>query len=132
VSILSLAIGYVLWLPNDYENLAETVIASTVFSNNILSGITTKNYWDAINEYKPLMHMWYVGILMEYYVRGTRLHPEGQEIQDKTESTAGGGEEEGNRYHFKTGHPGVHRGGLGRDPDKDWRDRGQDIGDNRP
>ena len=68
VSILSLAIGYVLWLPNDYENLAETVIASTVFSNNILSGITTKNYWDAINEYKPLMHMWYVGILMEYYV----------------------------------------------------------------
>lgn len=68
VSIISLLIGYVLWLPNDYENLSETVIASTVFSNNILSGITTKNYWDAINEYKPLMHMWYVGILMEYYI----------------------------------------------------------------
>lgn len=68
VSILSLAIGYALWLPNDYENLAESVIASTFFSNNILSGITTKNYWDSINEYKPLMHMWYVGILMEYYI----------------------------------------------------------------
>ena len=68
VSILSLAIGFVLWLPNDYENLSETVIASTLFSNNILSGITTKNYWDAINEYKPLMHMWYIGILMEYYI----------------------------------------------------------------
>lgn len=68
VSILSLAIGFVLWLPNDYENLSETVIASTFFSNNILSGITTKNYWDAINEYKPLMHMWYIGILMEYYI----------------------------------------------------------------
>lgn len=68
VSILSLVIGFVLWLPNDYENLSETVIASTFFSNNILSGITTKNYWDAINEYKPLMHMWYIGILMEYYI----------------------------------------------------------------
>ena len=68
VSFFSLIIGFFLWLPNDYENLAETVIASNVFSNNILAGITTKNYWDAINEYKPLMHMWYVGILMEYYV----------------------------------------------------------------
>ena len=68
VSVISLAIGYIFWLPNDYENLAESVIASTVFSNNVLSGITTKNYWDAVNEYKPLMHMWYVGILMEYYV----------------------------------------------------------------
>ena len=67
-SILALAVGFVLWLPNDYENLSESVIASAFFSNNILSGITTKNYWDAINEYKPLMHMWYVGILMEYYI----------------------------------------------------------------
>lgn len=67
-SILSLAVGYVLWIPNDYENLAQSVIASTAFSNNILSGITTRNYWDSVNEYKPLMHMWYVGILMEYYI----------------------------------------------------------------
>ena len=68
VSILSLAIGYFFWLPDDYENLSGTVIASSFFSNNILSGITTKNYWDTINEYKPLMHFWYVGILMEYYI----------------------------------------------------------------
>lgn len=68
VSVISLAIGYVLWLPNDYENLSESVIASALFSNNILSGITTKNYWDSINEYKPLMHMWYLGILMEFYI----------------------------------------------------------------
>lgn len=68
ISAFSLAIGFVLWLPNDYENLSESVIASVFFSNNILSGITTKNYWDAINEYKPLMHMWYIGILAEYYI----------------------------------------------------------------
>lgn len=65
---LCLAVGYVFWLPDDYENMAESVIASTVFANNILSAITTKNYWDSINDYKPLMHMWYLGILMQFYL----------------------------------------------------------------
>lgn len=65
---LCLAVGYVLWLPDDYENMAESVIASTVFANNILSAITTRNYWDSINDYKPLMHMWYLGILMQFYL----------------------------------------------------------------
>ena len=67
-SAFCLIIGFILWLPDDYENLSESIIASTFFSNNILSGITTKNYWDTVNDFKPLMHMWYLGILMEFYV----------------------------------------------------------------
>lgn len=67
-SAVCLVIGYFFWLPDDYENLSQSVIASTAFSNNILSAITTKNYWDSINDYKPLMHMWYLGILMQFYV----------------------------------------------------------------
>lgn len=67
-SVLCLLIGYFLWLPDDYENLSQSVIASTAFSNNILSAITTKNYWDSVNDYKPLMHTWYLGILMEFYI----------------------------------------------------------------
>ena len=63
-----LLVGYFFWLPDDYENLAESIIASIAFSNNILSGITTKNYWNAVNDYKPLMHFWYLGILMEFYL----------------------------------------------------------------
>lgn len=55
-------------LPDDYENLAQSVIATNIFGNNILQAITTKNYWDVVNEYKPLMHTWYVGLLMQYYV----------------------------------------------------------------
>ena len=65
---LSLAIGYFCMLPDDYENLAQSVIASDFFSQNILSAITTKNYWDSSNEYKPLMHFWYIGILVELYI----------------------------------------------------------------
>ncbi len=67
-SAVCLLIGYVGMLPDDYENLAQSVIASDLMSNNILSAITTRNYWDTVNEFKPLMHLWYVGILVEFYI----------------------------------------------------------------
>lgn len=55
-------------LPDDYENLSESVVATDFFANNILSAITTGDYWNIANEYKPLMHAWYVGLLMQLYV----------------------------------------------------------------
>lgn len=66
--IMAMFIGYFLMLPDDYENLAESAFASSVFANNVLQAITTKNYWNIINLYKPLMHMWYIGVLMQAYV----------------------------------------------------------------
>lgn len=67
-SAVALGLGYFLMLPDHYENLAQSVIAGNLMSENILSAITTKNYWDVVNEYKPLMHLWYVGILFEFYI----------------------------------------------------------------
>lgn len=67
-SAVALILGLVFMLPDDLENLSESVIASLAFSNNILSCITTKNYWDVANVYKPLMHTWYIGVLMEAYI----------------------------------------------------------------
>ena len=55
-------------LPDDYENLSRSVIATNLFGNNILAAVTTKNYWDILNEYKPLMHTWYVGVVMQFYL----------------------------------------------------------------
>lgn len=55
-------------LPDDYENMAQSVIATNFFGNNVLQAITTKNYWDVGNDYKPLMHTWYVGLLMQFYI----------------------------------------------------------------
>lgn len=66
-TLFCLLVGYWGMLPDDYENLCESVIATNLFSENILSAITTANYWDVANDYKPLMHMWYVGILIEFY-----------------------------------------------------------------
>lgn len=68
MSALSLIAGYFCMLPDDYENLAESVIAANVFSNNFLQAITTKNYWNIVNTYKPLMHTWYIGVLVQAIV----------------------------------------------------------------
>lgn len=64
--LASLAVGWFTMLPDDYENLAESVVATNLFANNILSAITTGDYWNIANEYKPLMHTWYVGLLMQF------------------------------------------------------------------
>lgn len=61
-------IGYFIMLPDDFENLCETIFATNLFANNILQCITTKNYWDVVNEYKPLMHTWYLGIIVQSYL----------------------------------------------------------------
>lgn len=67
-SAVSLAIGYITMLPDDLENLCQSIFASNIFANNILSCITTADYWNASNAFKPLMHMWYLGIVVQFYL----------------------------------------------------------------
>ena len=65
---VTLLVGSLGMMPDDYENLAQSVFATNICANNVLAAITTKNYWDVANEYKPLMHTWYLGILVQFYV----------------------------------------------------------------
>ena len=67
-STFTLLFGSLFMLPDDLENLSQSIIATEFFGNNILQCITTHNYWDVVNEYKPLMHTWYVGLIMQYYL----------------------------------------------------------------
>lgn len=67
-SLFVMIVGYFGMLPDDYENLAGSVVATNFFSNNILASITVKNYWDVGNDYKALMHTWYIGILFEFWL----------------------------------------------------------------
>ncbi|MGB2833342.1 MAG: acyltransferase [Methylotenera sp.] len=67
VTLVALVLGIGTMLPDDLENLSQSVIATNLFSNNILQAITTKNYWDIANEYKPLMHTWSLGVEEQYY-----------------------------------------------------------------
>ncbi len=63
----SLLIGTIVMLPDDLENLCQSVIASNFSLNNILMYITSNDYWAAKNEYKPLMHTWSLGIEEQFY-----------------------------------------------------------------
>ncbi|HEX3010058.1 MAG TPA: acyltransferase [Bacteroidales bacterium] len=65
---ISLAIGIIVMLPDDLENLAESVVATNIFGNNLLQAITTQDYWDISNEFNPLMHTWSLGIEEQYYI----------------------------------------------------------------
>ena len=67
VTLVSFAIGMQLMLPDDLENLAESVVATNLFGNNILQAVTTRDYWDVVNEYKPLVHTWTLGVEEQYY-----------------------------------------------------------------
>lgn len=68
ISLVALTTGVFVMLPDALENLAQSVVATSVFSNNILQAITTRNYWDVVNEYKPLMHTWSLAIEEQYYI----------------------------------------------------------------
>lgn len=55
-------------LPYTYQDLAQNVIATNLFVNNILMSIKSSDYWNVLNDYKPLMHTWYLGIIVQFYV----------------------------------------------------------------
>jgi len=67
-AIVSLLIGVLVMLPDDLENLAQSVFATNFFSNNILLLITSRDYWNIANEYKPLMHTWSLGVEEQFYI----------------------------------------------------------------
>lgn len=67
ISALSLGFGWMWMLPIHYKLNCESVIGSCTFLNNFVQLITTGNYWTSTNDYKPLMHTWYVGILFQFY-----------------------------------------------------------------
>jgi peptidoglycan/LPS O-acetylase OafA/YrhL len=49
ITIIAIAIGFFVMLPDDFENLVQSIVATNLFSNNILQFITTGNYWDVVN-----------------------------------------------------------------------------------
>lgn len=68
ITTTAFCIGLILMLPDDLENLAQSVVASNFSANNILMLITSADYWATKNEYKPLMHTWSLGIEEQYYL----------------------------------------------------------------
>lgn len=68
ITIVSLAGGYFFMLPDAFKNTCETAVGTCFFVNNFIQYITAGNYWDTANDYKPLMHTWYLGVIFQFYV----------------------------------------------------------------
>jgi peptidoglycan/LPS O-acetylase OafA/YrhL len=57
-----------MWMmPEDFKNYGQSLVATTLFSNNILLAITS-GYWDSSTNFKPLLHTWSLGVEEQFYV----------------------------------------------------------------
>ena len=59
--------GNFLLMPDEYKNLGQSLVSTSLFSNNILLAITS-GYWDLASEFKPLLHTWSLGVEEQYYI----------------------------------------------------------------
>ena len=68
ICTVSLALGWLVMLPLHFKLDCESEIGTLTFTNNFVQYITSGDYWTAENDFKPLMHTWYLGILMQFYL----------------------------------------------------------------
>lgn len=69
IAVLVCIIWGGVWLiPHSYRDLVQTSFSTLLFASNILSYIKISDYWAGINDFKPLMHTWYLSIIVQFYV----------------------------------------------------------------
>ena len=67
VMLVSLVFGYMWLMPDEFKNFGQSLVATSLFSNNILLSFTS-GYWSLASEFKPLLHTWSLGVEEQYYV----------------------------------------------------------------
>lgn len=67
VMAVSSIFAYAWMMPDEFKNYGQSLVATTVFSNNVLLAVTS-GYWTLASEFKPLIHTWSLGVEEQYYV----------------------------------------------------------------
>lgn len=62
-----LVLGWFFFIPEDYEKLGKHVFAGAAFVSNIVS-LSEFGYFDEAAEFKPLLHLWSLGIEEQFYI----------------------------------------------------------------
>lgn len=68
ICLCALLFGSIFLLPFELERTARSVVACSLLSENMRCAFTFGDYWEILNDYSPLFHLWYVGILFEFYL----------------------------------------------------------------
>ena len=67
IMIVCIPFAIYLMQPDDLENFGQSLVATTLISNNYLLYLTS-GYWDLASEFKPLLHTWSLGVEEQYYI----------------------------------------------------------------
>lgn len=67
VMLASSVFAYCWMLPDELENFGQSVVATTLYANNMLLALTA-GYWDLKSEFKPLLHTWSLAVEEQYYI----------------------------------------------------------------
>ena len=67
VMFFSIAVGCIIFPPNALIDLAQSAVATSIFSSNILFYLEA-DYFDAPAELKPLLHTWSLAVEEQYYI----------------------------------------------------------------
>ncbi|MFL9779951.1 hypothetical protein BCU73_020650, partial [Vibrio cyclitrophicus] len=59
-------LAFYFMLPYDLKNYGQSLFATSFGANNILLYLTS-GYWSLASEFKPLYHMWSLGVEEQYY-----------------------------------------------------------------
>ena len=66
VMLICIPFAWMLMLPDALENFGQSLVSTSLFSNNFLL-MNTAGYWDLAAEYKPLLHTWSLAVEEQYY-----------------------------------------------------------------
>ena len=67
VLITLLVLGWFFFIPEDYEKLGKHTFAGAAFVSNLVS-LSEYSYFDDAAEFKPLLHLWSLGIEEQFYI----------------------------------------------------------------
>ena len=67
VMLMCIPFAWMWMLPDALENFGQSLVSTSLFSNNFLL-MKTAGYWDLASEYKPLMHTWSLAVEEQYYI----------------------------------------------------------------
>lgn len=67
VTAATVPLAWLLMFPHFFLNFAQSIVATLLFSNNLLLA-STGGYWDLEADLKPFLHTWSLGVEEQFYV----------------------------------------------------------------